>query len=95
MFKSEMNAGTTALVVACPGGMARQFRVQVRDAQMPSQWRLVESFREGTLARECAQRLLTAGATARVVDARECAQRLLTAGATARVVDCRALPTAL
>src|SRR5688500_8379825 len=39
------------LAVACPGGMARQYRVQVADAASPSQWRLVGSFREADSAK--------------------------------------------
>lgn len=70
MFESDVETKATTLAVACPGGMARQFRVQVRDVQMPSQWRLVESFRDAPAARQCAQRLLQAGTPVRVVDCR-------------------------
>jgi hypothetical protein len=50
--------------------MARQFRVQVADAAMPSHWRLVGSFREADSAQACAQRLVDSGTPARVVECR-------------------------
>ena len=58
------------LSVSCPGGMARQYRVQIADAATASQWRLVGSFREVSLARDCAQQYTRAGRMTRVVACR-------------------------
>ena len=55
---------------SCPGGMARQFRVQVASVETPSNWKLVGSFRDGNKARQCAAVLQQAGTRARVVDCR-------------------------
>lgn len=55
------------LAVACPGGMARQLRVQVLDASTPSRWRHVGSFRDSRTAAELAARLRESGASARIV----------------------------
>jgi hypothetical protein len=55
------------LAVACPGGMARQLRVQVLDESTPSRWRYVGSFRDARSAAELAARLRESGTTARVV----------------------------
>ncbi len=62
--------GAAVLAVACPGGMARQFRVQARDERVPSLWRLVGSFREVELAQAAAQRLVSVGTATRVVECR-------------------------
>jgi hypothetical protein len=59
--------GSSLVAVSCPGGMARQFRVQVASGETPSQWKLVGSFRDSRAARECAARLQSAGQQARVV----------------------------
>jgi hypothetical protein len=53
---------------ACPGGMARQYRVQVQDAQLPDRWRLVGSFRDMGSAESCARRAESSGDVARIVD---------------------------
>jgi len=70
MSDSEGSTGGTVLAVACPGGMARQFRVQVPDEATASQWRLVGSFREGWAAEAAACRLVETGTPARVVQCR-------------------------
>jgi len=59
--------GSSLVAVSCPGGMARQFRVQVASGETPSQWKLVGSFRDSLQARECAAQLQNAGQQARVV----------------------------
>jgi hypothetical protein len=56
--------------VSCPGGMARQFRVQVCSSESPSHWKLAGSFRDVEGASECARRLARAGAQTRVVACR-------------------------
>ena len=58
------------LSVSCPGGIARQFRVQVRDSVTPSQWRQMGSFRKVSDARRLADQLTHSGLPARVVDCR-------------------------
>ncbi|MCU0877885.1 MAG: hypothetical protein MUF06_08890 [Pirellulaceae bacterium] len=55
------------LAVACPGGMARQLRVQVPDESTPSRWRHVGSFRDSRTAAELATRLRKSGTMARIV----------------------------
>ena len=63
-------AGAAVLSAACPGGMARQFRVQVRDETAPAHWRLVGSFREAWAAEAAAQRLSEHGTQVRLVQCR-------------------------
>lgn len=58
---------STPIVVSCPGGMARQFRVQVASNETASQWRLVGSFRDGLAAHACASELCRSGIQARIV----------------------------
>jgi hypothetical protein len=60
--------GGTVVSVSCPGGMARQFRVQVHSAETSSRWKLVGSFRDRAQARECAERLRRDGQQSRVID---------------------------
>jgi hypothetical protein len=55
---------------SCPGGMARQFRVQVASVETPSSWKMVGSFRDAGQAHQCAAHLQQAGKRARVVDCR-------------------------
>jgi hypothetical protein len=66
------DAGTSAAVisVSCPGGMARQFRVQVRDDETPSLWKLAGSFSEFSDASVRAEQLRAAGEETRVVACR-------------------------
>jgi hypothetical protein len=65
----------TLLSVSCPGGMARQFRVQVTSTETPSGWSLAGSFCERSLAQAHADELARTGQSARVV----CCQSLPTA----------------
>ena len=58
---------SAVVAVSCPGGMARQFRVQVESGETPSSWKLVGSFRDKRLAGECAARYQKAGQKARVI----------------------------
>jgi hypothetical protein len=62
--------GEVVLSAACPGGMARQFRVQVRDEVTASHWRLVGCFREAWAAEAAVERLAESGAAVRVIDCR-------------------------
>jgi hypothetical protein len=55
---------------ACPGGIARQFRVQVQDAHLPHGWRLVGSFRDAAAAAFCATRESNQGRVSRVIECR-------------------------
>lgn len=52
---------------SCPGGMARQFRVQVWNGETPSHWKLVGSFDNLDQASACAEREMLAGEQARIV----------------------------
>lgn len=60
-------AGGTFVSASCPGGMARQFRVQVSSSETPSCWKLVESFRDQAQADRCVERLKDAGQAARII----------------------------
>jgi hypothetical protein len=67
------NANSVSQIVTAasfPGGMARQFRVQVASVETPSSWKLVGSFRDVGQAGKCAAHLRQAGQQARVVDCR-------------------------
>src|SRR4030095_9443855 len=70
MLESEGSNNAAVLAVACPGGMARQFRVQARDERLPNMWRLVGSYRTEEVAQAAVERLARAGTTARVVECR-------------------------
>ena len=56
--------------VSCPGGMARQFRVQVESNETLSHWKLVGSFGDIDEAHRCAAALEQAGQHARVIACR-------------------------
>jgi len=70
MSDSDGDAGGSMLSAACPGGMARQFRVQVRDEATASHWRLVGCFREVSAAEAAVERLVEAGTPARLIECR-------------------------
>ena len=55
------------VAVSCPGGPARQFRVQVASGETPSTWKLVECFGEAAKADQCADKLTRDGLVARIV----------------------------
>ena len=55
---------------SCPGGMAKQFRVQVWNGETPSHWKLVGSFDNLDLASACAEREMLAGEQTRIVACR-------------------------
>jgi hypothetical protein len=68
-----MKAGETTIeliAVSCPGGMARQFRVQVASAETACHWRMVGSFSNHATADQCAVRWRETGARARVIECR-------------------------
>jgi hypothetical protein len=65
---STSHSSRPSLITAsCPGGMARQFRVQVASTETPSKWKLVGAFRDQGQAGQCAARLQKAGHETRVV----------------------------
>ncbi|MBW8884660.1 MAG: hypothetical protein JF612_07755 [Planctomycetia bacterium] len=68
MADYDPNGGIIA--VSCPGGMARQFRVQVESGETPAGWKQVGSFRDSRQAGECAARHQKAGQKTRVVACR-------------------------
>jgi hypothetical protein len=54
----------------CPGGMARQFRVQVESDQTLSHWELAGCFADADAARQFAVSLRQAGQHARIIACR-------------------------
>lgn len=58
------------ITASCPGGMARQFRVQVASSETPSNWKLVGAFRDGEQAGRCAAGFQQAGHQTRIVACR-------------------------
>ena len=56
--------------VSCPGGIARQFRVQVESDETLSHWKLAGSFGDAEDARRCAAALEQAGHHARIIACR-------------------------
>jgi hypothetical protein len=66
-----MSASEVAVVsVSCPGGMARQFRVQVPDPATSSHWRQVGTFCRPADARQLLEQLSRTGVAARIVECR-------------------------
>jgi hypothetical protein len=66
-MKPHAGPQVAVIGVSCPGGMARQFRVQVASQETACRWRMVGSFRDDEAASRCADRWRDAGASARVV----------------------------
>jgi len=66
MADPDKNRGAV-VAVSCPGGMARQFRVQVESRETPTGWKQVGSFRDSRQAGECAAQHQSAGQKTRVV----------------------------
>ncbi len=66
MAQQNLNHGAV-IAVSCPGGMARQYRVQVQSTDTPAGWKQVGSFRDRRQASECAARHQKAGQNTRVV----------------------------
>jgi hypothetical protein len=64
------NLCDSPIAVSCPGGMARQFRVQIASRETSSHWQLVGSFRDPRQARDCAAGFERAGHHARIIDCR-------------------------
>lgn len=65
-----INSSGEIVTANCPGGMARQFRVQVWKDETPSHWKLVGSFHELSEASACAEQQILAGEQTRVVACR-------------------------
>lgn len=55
------------IAVSCPGGMARQYRVQTAAPDAPEAWKLAGSFRDATAANTCAARLAEKGQFTRII----------------------------
>jgi hypothetical protein len=66
MAKREDKAAVIG--VSCPGGIARQFRVQEANEEMPTNWELAGSFRDEAGASQCAEKIRRAGKRARIVE---------------------------
>ena len=66
-----MTANTTQpnqpIGVSCPGGMARQYRVQTSAPETPAAWKLAGSFRDVIAANTCASRLAEKGQHTRII----------------------------
>ena len=60
-------SGPRLLAVSCAGGMARQYRVQVRDQEIPAHWSLVGSFRDREVAEQVAAGVSRSGRHVRIV----------------------------
>lgn len=56
--------------VSCPGGIARQFRVQVAGTDGPLAWQLVGAFRQRAEAEKCVAALKPISSRIRVVECR-------------------------
>jgi hypothetical protein len=69
-MSKEANQPVLTLVPSIPGGMARQYRVQVRDTQAAAHWRLVGNFGNAGQACDRAVELTLLGQQARVVACR-------------------------
>ena len=67
--KHDGNEGENRPVisVSCPGGQARQFRVQIVSEAVASKWAMVANFVDGEQAAACAERLRRSGDVARVI----------------------------
>lgn len=59
-----------ASMASCPGGIARQFRVQIFSSDTPSHWKHVGSFADLRDACRCAEALQDSGEQIRVVACR-------------------------
>jgi len=53
--------------VSCPGGIARQYRVQTAAPEAPEAWKLAGSFRDAHTAYQCASRLAESGQHTRII----------------------------
>ena len=71
MSSTAANTNSRTLVASVAGGPARQFRVQVLD-DCDSTWKLFATFKQRDVANDCARRLASEGATARVLAVRIC-----------------------
>jgi hypothetical protein len=60
-------SGPRLLAASCAGGMARQYRVQVREHGLPDQWSLVGSFRDSKVAETVAAGVSRSGRQVRIV----------------------------
>ena len=65
--KTNDGGDRSLIAVSCPGGLARQFRVQVASEAMASKWALVANFADGDKAAACAEGLRLRGDVTRVV----------------------------
>jgi hypothetical protein len=64
---AQQPENVSVIAVSCPGGMSRQFRVQVESTETPSSWKLVGSFRDRQQAGQCAARIQQSGQKTRVI----------------------------
>jgi hypothetical protein len=58
---------TYPIGVSCPGGIARQYRVQTATPDAPQAWQLAGSFRDVATAYRCASQLADSGQHTRII----------------------------
>jgi hypothetical protein len=66
-MNDQYTSHAAVIAVSCPGGMSKQFRVQVQSSETSSSWKLVGSFRNRQEAGQCAATYEKAGQKTRVV----------------------------
>lgn len=66
-MSEKLNRAEGLISVSCPGGMARQYRVQIASVETPEGWKHAGTFHSVHMAQECAVRLREAGQETRVV----------------------------
>ncbi|HEY2411928.1 MAG TPA: hypothetical protein VGI40_06785 [Pirellulaceae bacterium] len=66
-MSERVNQQNVPIGVSCPGGMARQFRVQTASKEAPLAWQLAGSFRDVHAAYQCASRLAEKGQHTRII----------------------------
>jgi hypothetical protein len=66
-MNEQARPATKLLSASCPGGQARQFRVQVASPETASLWQLAGSFRDAGRALAYANDLVRSGRVTRIV----------------------------
>ena len=67
IMTANHNGPSYPIGVSCPGGMARQYRVQMAAPDAPEAWKLAGSFRDVTAAYQCASKLAESGQHSRII----------------------------
>ena len=69
--QASVEAPMLLTTATCPGGIARQYRVQFHDSRAES-WQVHATFTSREAAQACLARLLAGGCRARLVDYSRC-----------------------